>query len=253
MTGLVPYSEFELEQTWKSITEWLDTVFANTVSSHRRLGALEDDLELLEQELFDMDRFLPQSLSPVDTIAAAALGMRLRDMDTVIYSKWTSEPVRQSALRALRGIHLRYLGAIPDSRRHLVVFEISNMFRNRDLFGFVESHRLEKDARWAHTGTSGRTRILRAVEGPLWVHDLYSHLLGESLRGAKLRERYVTRVDGTGRAYWSQELSGTNFVGPPIRRPDEDVLDTALRLWDPETAESPYQELSDAVQAAVLL
>lgn len=253
MTALVPYEAFELERVWTSLTGWLDTVFADTITSHRRLGALEDDLEMLEQELYDMDRFLPQDLPPADLIAAEALGMRLRDMDTIVYEKWTSAPVRQSALRALRGIHLRYLGPIADSRRHFVVFAIDNMFRNRDLAGFVQSHRLEKDTRWTINGTSGRTRILRAVEGPLWVHDLYRHLLGESLRGTALREHYVTQTDGTGRADWSKELAGGHFLGPSTRRPDDDVLDTALRLWDPETDESPYRELTDAIHAAGLL
>lgn len=255
MTALLPYEDFDLEQTWDSMTAWLDTTFAHTFTSHRRLTETDDSLEMLDRELTEMDRWIPHELPPAQLVTAQRLGLRLRDIEQVMHGKWTSPPIRRSTLLALRGIHCRYLGPVAANREHDVVFEISRTFTNRDFSGFVQAHRLEMHARWSSSVIFSRRHALSPVEGPLWVHDLFRHLLGESLRGTSLRKRYVAAPADSDRsqADWYKERIGIHFLGETSPKPGGDILETALGLWDPHEERSPYTSLAAAVQAAELL
>ena len=252
MTTLVPYDDISIEQTFDAMTAWLDKVFASNVRSHRELLELEQALETLDQEVFDIDHHLPAELPPTQAVAAMRLGLRLRDTDDVMYRLWTCADVRRSSLLAMRGIHERYLGPIPGSRERHVVYEIDRMFRNVDLAGYVQAYRLEQSSRWS--GSSRRPVTVVAVESPLWVHDVYRNLLGGSLRGSALRARYMRDTDTTSTgADWTKESPEGHLLGQPARRPEQELLDTALRLWEPEEERSPYRDFAAAVEAAVLV
>jgi len=254
MTALLPYANFDLEQTWDSMTAWLDTTFAHAYTSHRRLTEIDDYLEMLDQELMEFDRSIPYELTPAQLVAAERLGLRLRDIEQVMYAKWRSPLIRRSTLLALRGIHSRYLGPVAANREHDVIFEISSTFHNRDFCGFVQAHRLEMHARWTNSPLFSRRYAVSPVEGPLWVHDLFRHLLGESLRGTSLRNRYIIAADSDGgQADWYKERIGSHFLGETAPKPEGDILETALKLWDPNEERSPYMSLAAAVQAAEIL
>lgn len=249
MTALIPYQDTDLEYFWDGITEWLDKLFAATHTNHRILLDIENQLESLEQELTAMDYTIAVTLSPSQLISSTRLGLRFRDLETVMVNKWTSEAVRGSSLRALQGIHERYLGPIRDARRCEVVFEISRNFRNQDFGGYIEAHRREARARWVSKAQDVFGCSMTVVDAPLWVHDLYRHLTGDSLRGAELRRRYVQSSSSE----WNKENAGRHFVGEPIECPSTEALEAALTLWEPEDERSPYQKLAGAVEAALLL
>jgi hypothetical protein len=254
MTTLVPYDDVNIEQTFDAMTAWLDKIFASNVRSHRELLELEHSLELLEQEVCDIDRYLPAELPPTQAVAAMRLGLRFSDTDNVMYRLWTSAAVRRSSLLAMRGIHERYLGPVPSSREQLVVYEIDRMFRNADLSGYVQAHRLEQSSRWTGKWSTTRSVSLVVVEGPLWVHDIYRNLLGESLRGSALRARYMRDTEsGSAGNDWMKERPEEHLLGQPSRRPEPELLDTALRLWEPEEERSPFRDFSAAVEAALLI
>lgn len=256
MTAVLPYEDFCLQQTWDSMTAWLDKIFTQTFTSHRFLSVVEDSLEMLDQELMDMDRALPQVLPPAQLLAARRLGLRVCDIETVLYSKWVSAPIRRSTLLALAGIHRRYLGPTPQSRSHTVVFEISRLFHNLDFGGYVQANRLEMSSRWSNSDSVfGGAHALHVVEGPLWVHDVYHHLLGKSLRGTSLRDRYVSSTPNESRSRGDhfKERPDRHILGAPVLKPEKDILEAALTLWDPHEEHSPYKGFAEAVQAAELL
>jgi hypothetical protein len=256
MTAILPYEDFYIQQTWDSMTTWLDKIFTQTFTSHRFLSVVEDSLEMLDQELMDMDRSLPQVLPPTQLLAAQQLGLRVSDIETVLYSKWVSAPIRRSTFLALEGIHRRYLGPIPQSRSHTVVFEISGVFHNLDFSGYVQANRLEMHSRWANSDSVfGGAHSLNVVEGPLWVHDVYRHLLGKSLRGTVLRDRYVslTPNESRSRSDYFKERPDRHLLGEPVLKPAKDILEASLTLWDPHEERSPYKGFAAAVQAAELL
>lgn len=249
MTSLVRSSDLEITQILEAITSWLDGVFATRHTSHRKLLALEDDLRMVDEELTDLDRYHQGAFDATETIAAHQLHLRYQDLDGIMYAKWRSPAIRRSSLLALRGIHERYVGTIPAGREHTVIFEIDRGFRNQDFGGFIEAHRLESESRWVHGELLGPSLSLNVVEGPAWVHDLYRHLIGTSLRGSRLRERYVQQDAND----WRREHVEGHFLGDAVAKPDPDTLDAALRLWVPDVPDSPYVRLSAAVEAAKLL
>jgi len=245
MTSLIRYEDIYLESVWESMRSWLETALAEPVTNHRRLLRVADDLEILDQELYDLDRSI-QTLTPSEELVAHRLGLRLQGVEEAMFAKWRHPSVRKSALRALQGIYERYLGHIRDAQRVEVVFEISRMFRNPDLGGFIEAHRTEMLARWAPATGNSFGCSLVVVEGPRWVHELYSHLVDESLRGASLRKRYI-QEDGNG---IRREHPFGHVVGDAVPKPDPETLETALILWEPGEELSPYRRFAAAVRAA---
>lgn len=244
MTSLVRYEDVHLEGVWGSMVSWLDKTFAESVTSHRKLLTIADDIEFLEQELYDIDRSI-QTLTPSQEIAAHRLSLRLQDIEEKMFSMWQDPAVRRTALRALQGIYERYVGPISDSQRAEVVFEISRLFRNQDFGGFIESHRTERLARWA-APFNGFGCSLVVVEGPRWVHALYRHLVGESLRGESLRKHYVYENSSE----WRRDNRTSHVVGDAVAKPDPEVLEMAHVLWAPEEDGSPYRLFAAAVRAA---
>jgi hypothetical protein len=67
---------------------------------------------------------------------------------------------------------------------------------------------------------------LVVVEGPQWVHDLYRHLVDESLRGVSLRKCYIQENGASG---WRAHHGG-HVVGAAVPKPDPVTLETALIL-----------------------
>lgn len=250
MTQLIPQDYLEVEQIFDSMTEWLDDVFTTAHRHHRLLSKIVDYVDVFNDELMDLDRSVRGELTPSATVAAHRLGMRCRDLHTVIENAWQSTSIRRTSLRALQGIHEHYLGPIQAERGHTVLFEISRLVNNRDLDAYVESWRIERTTNWGQVGQRRYLTTLAVVEGPLWVHDVYRHLGGESPQGHALRERYMrggTTQDRNG------ETPSWDFVGGAIAKPDKDIVQAALVLWDPFTDDSPYMRFAAATAAAELL
>jgi len=249
MNTLVRLDDAYPETFWGSVTVWLDEVFSACHTSHRLLDSIDDALDSLERELTDLDVALYRDLTPAEEVASHRLSLRYRDLQDVMYAKWTSAPIRRSTLRALRGIHESYLGPITEARHTEVLFEVSRFFVNRDLDSYVTAHRVENDQRRVHGRDGERRLTLAVVDGPLWVHDVYRHLLGESHNGRRLRSRYVRGTSGRGYG----ERPSAHLLGAAVTRPTDDVIDAALRLWTPEEENSPYHRFAAAVDAARLL
>ncbi len=250
MSQLIPQEYFEIEQIFDSMTQWLDGVFATAHRHHRLLSEIVDYVDGFEDELMDLDRSVRGELTPSAIVASHRLGLRCRDLHTVIENAWRSTSIRRTSLRALQGIHERYLGPIQSGRDHTVLFEISRLINNRDLDAYVESWRIERTTNWSHVGQRGYLTTLAVVEGPLWVHDVYRHLGGESPQGDGIRGRYMRGGPALDR---NGEVPSRDFVGVAIAKPDKDTVHAALVLWDPFTDDSPYTRFAAAIAAAELL
>jgi len=242
-SALIHAPDVQFENFWAAMTAWLDDIYHTMPGSHRILLDREYGIELMLDELCESDRDLHRALTPSEEVVAHRLGLRIDDTEARMHAAWTRPEVRRSSLAALRGIHERYLGSIAPSRENLVVFEVTQSLRNADFRGYVEAHRLEQPSRWARH-PHGSMNNVRAVQGPLWVHDLYANLAGTGLRGESLRARYR---DGREREDFRI------LVGKPAPKPRAEVLETALRLWTPDETGAPYEELHAAVEAAALL
>jgi len=228
---------------------WLDGNYQDMPRSHRALLQLEEHIEIALDELFESDRMLQRSLTPSEEVTAHRLGLRINDKEVRMHRAWTHPLVRRSSLMALRGIHERYLGPIPASRERPVLFEVTQRLHNPDFSGYVEAHRLEFNARRLHLST-GYQDSIRAVKGPLWVHDLYANLTDDGLRGEKLRTQYLYRY---AERYQFRQTMVPPFVGKASTEPGSDTLEAALLLWVPDEPGAPYSELRSAVEAATLL
>lgn len=245
-SALIHSPDVQFENFWTALTDWLDDTYHTMPDSHRVLLDREHGIEMMLDELCESDRALHRALTPSEEVVAHRLGLRIDDTEARMHAAWTRPEVRRSSLAALRGIHERYLGSIAPSRENLVVFEVTQSLRNADFRGYVEAHRLEQPSRRAGH-RNGFMSNVRAVQGPLWVHDLYANLAGTGLRGANLRARYVDRQD-------PEVHDGFRIlVGKPTPKPRAEVLETALRLWTPDETGAPYEELHAAVEAAALL
>jgi len=255
MTALLHRYDIEPETFWDAVTTLLDDFFATDYTSHRKLDETAMYLDIVEQELMDFDRSLPRPsggpahLTPSQLVSAHKLSLRYADLYSALDAKWSSQAVRRSTLRALQGIHEAYLGSLTETRRGDVLFEVSRHFVNRDLDSYVNAHRVDHQTRIARRGADNRRLDLTVVAGPIWVHDVYRHLLGSSLRGERLRKRYV----GGNGADPYRESTERHFLGEPVEKPTDDDVDTALKLWTPEEERSPYCRFAAAVHAATLL
>lgn len=251
MPSLIHVYDTEIERFCDSATEWLDEVYGERETDHRKLLSLEENLETLLEEIYDLDRSVSRDFTPCENVAAHRLNLRLEARDERLYDLWTQQRTRHTSRRALRGIHERYLGTVTGDREATVVFEVTRVLRNRDFCGYVEAHRVEQEARVAER-TDGRFDSVRVVEGPLWVHDLFANLAGDGPRGKNLRSHYLpAETDDS----WSVRArpSPAILVGKPCTPPSADVLETALRLWTPEENRAPYARFHEAFKAARLL
>lgn len=240
---LIHAPDVQIENFWAAMADWLDDIYHSMPDSHRVLLDCEYGIEMLLDELYESDRSLCRALTPSEEVVAHRLSLRINDTEARMHAAWTRPAVRRSSLAALRGIHERYLGSITPSRENLVVFEVTQSLRNADFCGYVEAHRLEQPSRWTRH-RNGAPDNVRAVDGPLWVHDLYANLAGNGLRGENLRAKYRDR---------HQHEDFRILVGKPAPKPCAEVLETALRLWTPDETGAPYEELHAAVEAAALL
>ena len=246
MTTTPAVRRSEHEHTWDAVADWLDRMFAVNHHNHRAVDNFEGEIEMMSYEIQQLDQEInPGELTPTERLASHRLTLRFRDMHDVLHRKWASPAVRASAERALRGIHERFLGPVPSAKQRHVIFSVSHVFHDTHLRSYIQSHRLEREPRW-YRPPVGRSGLLTVVEGPQWVHDIYRHLVGTTLRGAALRAHYPTPRGHT----WGQE---GHFVSPPIEYPGPDVIETALRLWEPDDHDSPYSKFENAVEAAILL
>lgn len=250
MSQLIPQERLDLEQIWDSMTEWLDRIFATEHRHHRSFSDLVDMVDGFENELTDLDRYVRHELTPSEIVSSHRLGLRCRDLHTVVENGWQSALIRRTSLRALQGIHERYLGPIQPERDHTVLFEISRLVNNRDLDAYVEAWRIERTTRWGQIGLRGYLSTLAVVEGPLWVHDVYRHLAGEAPQGHALRERYLRGRASLNR---NEKVPPLDFVGVAVKKPDEDSVHAALVLWDPFSEDSPYARFAAAASTAELL
>lgn len=246
MTTLVKADLLDMETGWDNITEWLDHTASTTHHTHRQVLELEDQLEALQEELYDWDRSINwNELSASEQVALFRLNLRLRDLHTMLARKWSSPLVRSSALRAVRGIHETFLGTIADERNEQVIFTVSRATWTHDLVGYIEAFRLERSGHWCTPAGSTHGITMTAAEGPRWVHDLYRHMLDGGNEGERLRAHYrcdsATNLSRHGHA-----------LGRAVLRPTDEQLEAALTLWTPDNA-GPFQDLADATDAARLL
>lgn len=249
MSEIIRGYDVDPEIFWDSVATWLDAIFATTYTSHRRLDEVTMHLDHVEQELMEFDRAVQVELTPSQQVSVHRLSLRYRDLDSVLDTKWSSTGVRRSTLRALRGIHERYLGPLPAGRQDEVLFEVNRHFTNVDLDAYVTSHRIDLRSRVTYR-TGGNTRLdMSVVRGPIWVHDVYRHLTGTGIRGERLRARYACGANGRP---W-REPAKHHFLGEPVEMPTDDVIDAALNLWTPEEERSPYCRFAEAARAAALL
>jgi adenosyl cobinamide kinase/adenosyl cobinamide phosphate guanylyltransferase len=236
----------EYEEIWESVVDWLDEMFRTDHRDHRLVNELEMNIESMSYEIHQMDMGITTSdLTPTVLVASHRLGLRFRDMYKMLDRKWAAEPVKRSSERALRGIHEHFLGTIPSAKERHAVFETARIMHDTHLYSYLQAHRIDREDRWGRSPT-GRSVPIVAVEGALWVHDLYRHLADPTLKGRRLRAHYHAPVGKT----WADE---GHYVGRPIHEPTRDVIDTALRLWTPDDHGTTYERLESAVDAAIRL
>lgn len=244
MTQLVHY-RYDIQTTWENVTQWLDTVLFGEHLNHRTMLRLSDDVELLETELYDLDRELGHlPPTPAEAVALFALNLRYRDLHGTLERKWSDQRVRASAIRALEGIHTRFLGPIAESRRHLAVYAASRSARSNDVMGFIESHRLEHNGIWTRDPWD-RAHSITAVAAPLWTWDVLD---------AMTPEPYIQRP-GNQAMLWhyskrhNEHMDPFKFwVGEPAVTRSEHA-EEMLSLWAPDDADSPFKDIPAAVEA----
>jgi hypothetical protein len=221
-------------------------VSATSHRTHRQLLELEHHLDVLQQEIFDVDRWIDWDALPASgQVASFRMGLRLSDLDVMLARKWASPAVRAAALRAARGIHEAFIGPIPNEKNELTVFTVSRSSWTLDLVGYIEAFRLERDGHWCTPNGSTYGVTMTAVEGPIWVHDLYRHLIGVGNEGERLRAHY--RYDSA-----PKRGQRGDVIGRAVTRPTDEELEAALTLWAPDST-GPFQDLADAIDAARLL
>lgn len=246
MTTLILARDTEAQQIWESITKWLDTIYAAKHHSHRDLYRLEGDLEMLSQELYELDRDLMNvAPSPAETVALHAMHLRYRDIEATMVRKWSSDAVRSTALRAMRGIHERFLGPIASTKETPVVYAVSRMSSLPDVSGFIEAYRIERNGIFVRRDDRMVSCSTTAVHAPLWTWDVLDALAGTPHKprpgDAAMRAHYNGR-----NGYREDDYSF--WVETPVSVDIDDVTEL-LTLWDPADEESPFRGLPETAEA----
>jgi len=247
MTQLV-HQDHENHTFWENVTSWFDTVLFGEHHNHRAMMQLSDDIELVETELYEFDKYLGRQLTPVEEVALFALNLRYRDLHHTMERKWSDERVKRSALRALEGIHLKFLGPIPENRRHLVAYATGRTARSIDVMGFIESHRIERDGIWTR-GLMDVSCSITAVTAPLWTWDVLDAMTQQPhvrREGNEAMRWYYSGRHNEGRdpfRLWVGEPA-------PIRTEHADEI---LSLWEPTDESSPFRDIPATIEALARL
>jgi hypothetical protein len=250
MSTLILASDLYTQETWESITRYLDKICTSETRNHRKMVELEQDLDWLNQEVYEIDRDLRgRPLTPAEEVAGDALVLRWRGVEEATARMWGSPPVRKSALAALRGIHQRFLGPIEAQRETPVLYAVSRMLHNDDFSGFIEAYRIERSGIWMVGPNGERSSSATILEAPQWTWDLLNEFTATASRNddaaAELREHYQSsyRPGGYPTNFWVGEPVPTGLA------PVEEIL----TLWDPGEPDSPYWTLKGAVDAILRL
>lgn len=240
----------ELQEVWEHATAWLDTVIFGDHPNHLRMLALDSDIEMLLRELdeYNMSTGIDPTPTPAEMVAIDALSLRYRDIRSVMARKWENPRVRESSLRALQGIHERFLGPIADNRRVRVVYAVSRNAWSDNFLGFVEAHRLERNGFFLYDYRN-LGRSVTAVQAPLWTWDVADAMTmnpsvprpgNEAVHDHYLRHR---PLEGDPRRAW---------VGEPVE-PGAVPTDDILALWDPKNDSSVFKDIPAVTKTLSLL
>jgi len=242
MSVLIPRRELDAELSCEMLTAWLDEIIAAEHRSHRTLLRLEENLEHIDADINETFSEFADPPRPAEKVMIHRLNLRCAALDAAIEAKWRHPRIRRHTRLALARLHRRHFG-VPDADRYrTVIFETSSS-EMPDIAGYTRAWRIEPRERWVRPSEDVRWACpLQVLEGPLWVHDLYRHL------------------SGAGEEPGNHPLPGSvdpfvpvEYTGAATAKPDEETLEAALVLWAPETPDSPYRRLCDAIGAAALV
>lgn len=230
-----------------NITSYLDSILLKTY--HRSLDLLNaiDSLDEIYDILGQLDQEVTKELTPTQKVLVHNMNIRLCDALDILQSKWTNPVLMVNSTKALQALYLRFVDNDPQVFRTspLVHYSTTGHWRVQAVRGYITPRVvLEPNYRNRYNST--------LLCCPLWVYNTMALLSGDDPRGQAFREYYSKKDGYKGYGPMSSRTYGCS-VGDPVYDMDQETLNSATVLWEPENKESVYHDFAHAAVTARIL
>lgn len=237
-----------------NITSYLDSILSKTYHRPPDLLKAIDSLDEIYDILGQLDQEVTKDLTPTQRVLVHNMHIRLNDALDILQRKWSNPVLMENSTKAMQSLYLRFVDNDPQvfQTSPIVHYSTTGDWKVGAIRGYITPRTIPA-LNW-YTGTRG-ARLGVLLHCPLWVHNTMVLLSGDDSNGQAFREFYSKKDEMKGYKGYSPKSYRTHgcSVGTPVYDVDQELLDTALILWEPRDKESIYHDFAHAAYVARVL